>query len=213
MRITVFGAAGTAGSRIVDEALTRGHDVTAISRAAAGSGAVPAGVTVRSGDATDPAQVAVAVTGADVVVSATRPRPGREYELAVVAKSLLDGLHGTGIRLLVVGGAGDLILPGTGGGLVMEQPDFPPDWLPIALACHAQREVFATTATDVDWSYLSPPALLEPGERRGAYRLGADELLSDDAGVSRISMEDFAVALLDEAEGPRHLRRRFTVGY
>lgn len=212
MRITVFGAAGTAGSRIVGEALARGHEVTAVGRTATGPDGLPAEVMTRGGDATDPEQVAAAVTGTDVVVTATRPRPGHEYELAVVAQSLLDGLRGTGIRLLVVGGAGDLIVPGTGG-RVMEQPDFPPDWLPIALACRAQREVFTTAATDVDWSYLSPPALLEPGQRRGTYRLGTDELLTDDAGISRISMEDLAVALLDEAEEPRHRRRRFTVAY
>ena len=213
MRMTVFGAAGTAGIRIVDEALTRGHEVTAVGRTIEGLRSLPAAVTVRSGDAADPEQVAAAAADSELVVSATRPRPGHEYELAVVARSLLDGLHGTGIRVLVVGGAGDLIVPGTDGARVMEMPDFPPDWRPIARACQAQHDVFTTTATDVEWSYLSPSALLEPGARRGTYRLGGDELLTDDAGVSRISMEDLAIAVLDEAERPCHHRRRFTVGY
>ncbi|WP_227978899.1 NAD(P)-dependent oxidoreductase [Nocardia spumae] len=213
MRITVFGAAGTAGTRIVSEAAARGHEVTAVGRGVEGLRTVPAGVRVRAADAADPEQVAAASIGSDLVVSATRPRPGREYELAAVAQALLDGLHGSGVRLLVVGGAGDLIVPGSGGSRVMESPDFPPDWRPIALACREQREIFAATATDVDWSYLSPPALLEPGVRRGVYRVGADELITDDAGDSRISMEDLAVALLDEAERPRHRRQRFTVGY
>ncbi|WP_063009950.1 NAD(P)-dependent oxidoreductase [Nocardia kruczakiae] len=211
MHITVFGAAGAAGSRIVREALSRGHEVTAVGRGER-SDDLPAAASFRTADATDPAQVKDATAGSDVVISATRPRPGREYELADVAAALLDGLRGTGIRLLVVGGAGDLIVPGTGT-TVMQRPDFPPDWRPIALACHAQREVFRSATTDVDWTYLSPPALLEPGERRGTYRVGADELVTDSTGASHISMEDLAVALLDEAEVQRHTRTRFTVAY
>ncbi|MFF0457032.1 NAD(P)-dependent oxidoreductase [Nocardia africana] len=212
MRITVFGAAGTAGSRIVREALSRGHEVTAVGRGAGRPAVASAAASFRAADATDPAQVKDVTAGSDVVISATRPRPGREYELADVAAALLDGLRGTGIRLLVVGGAGDLIVPGTGS-TVMQMPDFPPDRRPIALACHAQHEVFRSATTDVDWTYLSPPALLEPGERRGTYRTGADELLGDSTGTSYISMEDLAVALLDEAEDPRHTRTRFTVAY
>ncbi|MBF4997979.1 NAD(P)H-binding protein [Nocardia sp. BSTN01] len=211
MRITVFGAAGSAGSRIVREALSRGHEVTAVGRGER-SDDLRAAASFRTADATDPAQVKDVAAGSDVVISATRPRPGREHELADVAAALLDGLRGTGIRLLVVGGAGDLVVPGTGT-TVMQRPDFPPDWRPIALACHAQREVFRSATTDVDWTYLSPPALLEPGERRGTYRVGADELVTDSTGTSYISMEDLAVALLDEAEEQRHTRTRFTVAY
>lgn len=212
MRITVFGAAGATGSRIVREALARGHDVTAVGRSIEGLRDLPREAAVRTADATDAAQVRAASAGSDVVISATRPRPGREYELAAVAQALLEGVSGSGARLLVVGGAGDLIVPGTGA-TVVQQPDFPPDWRPIALACHAQHEVLRSTPTDVDWAYLSPPAELEPGIRRGSYRIGADELLTDSAGVSRISMEDLAVALLDEAERPRHRHTRFTVAY
>lgn len=212
MHITVFGAAGTAGSRIVHEALSRGHEVTAVGRGAERPNTLPAAANFRASDATDPDRVKDVTAGSDVVISATRPRAGREYEMADVAAALLEGLRNTGIRLLVVGCAGDLIVPGTGS-TVMQMPDFPPDWRPIALACHAQREVFRRAATDVDWTYLSPPALLEPGERRGSYRTGLDELLSDSTGTSRISMEDLAVALLDEAENPRHARTRFTVAY
>lgn len=212
MRITVFGAAGTAGSRIVHEAITRGHQVTAASRTVERLDALPRTVTVRAADAGDPHQVEAAGRHSDVVISATRPRPGSEAELAAVARALLAGLHGCGKRLLVVGGAGDLRVPGTDT-TVMQAPDFPPDWRPIAAACQAQHEVFTTTATDVDWTLLSPPAVLEPGERRRTYRTGADELLTDADGRSYISMEDLAVALLDEAQRPRHTRTRFTVAY
>jgi putative NADH-flavin reductase len=103
-------------------------------------------------------------------------------------------------------------VPGTGGATVIEDPEFPAAWRDIALACNAQLEV-CRAETAVDWAYLSPAALLEPGERTGAYRLGADELLVDAEGNSVISMEDLAMALLDEAERPRHHRTRFTAAY
>ncbi|MEG8176965.1 NAD(P)H-binding protein [Nocardia terpenica] len=217
MRITVFGATGDVGGRVVAEALSRGHRVTAVSRDPNRLRELPSEVEARAGDATDPEQIADAGVGSDVVISATRPRPGQEYELAVVAETLLAGLARTGVRLLVVGGAGSLIVPGTGRTLI-EQPDFPDEVKAIALACDAQLDAFRATAAQpgggpVDWAYLSPPALLEPGERLGTYRLGGDELLTDAEGVSFVSMEDLAVALLDEAERPKHHRTRFTVAY
>ncbi|MGB8939860.1 MAG: NAD(P)H-binding protein, partial [Streptomyces sp.] len=151
--------------------------------------------------------------GQDLVVSATRPAPGHEPELAAVTRALLTGLHGTGVRLLLVGGAAGLTIPGTGGTMVVDAPDFPPSLRPIALACNEQLDACRTGGHDVDWSYVSPPALLEPGERTGRFRLGADELIVDAEGVSALSMEDFAVALVDEAERPKHHRARFTAAY
>ncbi|RDI48435.1 NAD(P)-dependent oxidoreductase [Nocardia mexicana] len=215
MRITVFGASGAVGSRVVAEASARGHQVVAVSRDASRLVSLPSEVEVRAGDATNPDDVADLSADSDLVVSATRPAPGREYELAAVADGLLRGLRGTGLRLLVVGGAGNLKVPGTAGRTVVEMPDFPDDWRPIALACHAQLDTFraAVAPADVDWAYLSPPSILEPGERLGTYRTGIDELVVDVEGKSLISMEDLAVALLDEAELPKHHRIRFTVGY
>jgi len=214
MHITVFGAAGGVGSRVVGEACARGHRVTAVSRDAARLRGLPDGVEVRAGDATDSDAVAELSAGRDLVISATRPGAGREDELVAVAEGLLAGLARAGVRLLVVGGAGNLTVPGTHGRTVMQMPDFPDDWLPIALACDAQWRVFeARAAGPVDWAYLSPPAVLEPGDRRGIYRVGTDELLTDAQGSSCISMEDLAVALLDEAERPKHHRTRFTVAY
>ncbi|MGX1804671.1 NAD(P)-dependent oxidoreductase [Nocardia sp. NPDC055321] len=212
MRITVFGAAGGVGARVVAEALSRGHEVVAVSRNPQRLSALPVAVELRAGDAADPEQVADLGADSDVVISATRPVPGREHELARVAAALLEGLGGTETRLLVVGGAGSLTVPGTGRTLA-EQPDFPADLRPIAEGCDRQLAVFRDHAGAVDWSYLSPSALLEPGVRTGSYRLGADDLISDSEGNSAISMEDLAVALLDEAERPKHHRVRFTVGY
>ncbi|MCW2877800.1 MAG: hypothetical protein JWQ95_1900 [Sphaerisporangium sp.] len=148
-----------------------------------------------------------------VVISATRPAPGKESELAATARALLAGLSGSGVRLLAVGGAGSLTVPGSGGTLVVDDPSYvPADWRDIALACNDQLAVFRGE-TGVDWAYLSPPAIMEPGERTGSYRLGSDELLINPEGNSTISMEDLAVALLDEAERPRHHRTRFTVAH
>ncbi|WFB06012.1 NAD(P)H-binding protein [Streptomyces sp. LX-29] len=212
MRITVFGAAGNVGGRVVTEALSRGHRVTAVTRDPARLDRLHPDAEARTGDAADPEDVAVLSAGQDLVISATRPVPGREGDLVTTARGLLAGLARTGVRLLLVGGAGSLIVPGTGGDTVVDAPDFPASWRPIADACEGQLAV-CRAETVVDWAYLSPAALLEPGERTGAYRLGGDELVVDAEGRSAISMEDLAVALLDEAERPEHHRTRFTVGY
>jgi uncharacterized protein len=212
MRITVFGATGDVGSRVVAEALSRGHEVVAVVRDPARFGLLPAGADARVGDAGNVEDVARLSAGQDVVISATRPPAGQEGELAATAKALLAGLSGTGVRLLLVGGAATLIVPGTGGRTVVEDPDFPAEIRDIALACADQHAVCREEA-EVDWAYLSPPMLLMPGERTGRYQVGADELVFDAEGGSAISMEDFAVALLDEAERPRHHRTRFTVAH
>ncbi|MFC9324713.1 NAD(P)-dependent oxidoreductase [Kitasatospora sp. NPDC057015] len=212
MRITVFGAAGNVGSRVVAEALARGHEVTAVVRDAARFADLDPAARALTGDAGVVEDVVRLTGGQDLVISATRPAPGREGEFAAVTRALLAGLARTGVRLLVVGGAGSLTVPGSGGALVTDDPHFPAEWRPIAQACGEQLAVCRAEPA-VDWAYVSPAALLEPGVRTGGYRLGADELLVDDRGVSAISMEDLSVALLDEAERPRHHRARFTVAY
>ncbi|MGI5351953.1 NAD(P)-dependent oxidoreductase [Streptomyces sp. CA-250714] len=216
MRITVFGAAGNVGSRIVTEALSRGHQVTAVVRDPARFAALHPGAAHRVGDAADAGDVAALSDGQDLVVSATRPAPGNEEGLLLAARGLLAGLGTTGVRLLLVGGAGSLTVPGTEGRVqVSDDPRYvPEEWRPIAEACNDQYELVLRHApAHLDWAYASPPALLEPGRRTGRYRLGADELLLDGEGHSAISMEDFAVALIDEAERPKHHRVRFTVAY
>jgi len=213
MRITVFGAAGNVGRRVVAEALARGHDVTAVGRDLTRLGGLPETVATRRGDAASPGDVAALSRGRDVVISATRPAPGHERDLVAATRGLLAGLRRTGVRLVLVGGAGSLTVPGSGGVAVVDDPAFvPPAWRPIARACCDQFAV-CRADTIVDWAYLCPPALLVPGHRTGSYRLGRDELVLDAEGTSTISLEDFAVALLDEAEQPKHRRTRFTVAY
>lgn len=212
MRIIVFGAAGQVGTRVVTEALARGHEVGAVVRSAERVADIPKGAAAYIGDARNPQHVTALSAGHDVVVTATRPKQGQENELVMTARALLAGLAETGRRLFAVGGAASLAVPG-GGALVVDDPRFvPAPWRAIARACREQFDVYSAE-TGVDWTYLSPPALLQPGERTGTYRLGRDELLVDEDGTSAISVEDLAVAVLDEIEQPAHRRSRFTVAY
>ncbi|MER5640998.1 NAD(P)H-binding protein [Kitasatospora sp. NPDC002227] len=210
LRLTVFGASGAVGRRVVAEALDRGHAVTAVVRSPESLAALPAGVAGHLADASDAETVAKLTDGQDVVISATRPAPGREPELAAVTRAMLAAVVRTGGRLLLVGGAATLLVDGTP---LVDTPGFPAEIRPIAEACREQYEICLAAVPESDWTYLAPPAELSPGTRTGRYRLGRDELLTDAAGRSAVSMEDLAVALLDEAEHPRHRRARFTVGY
>ena len=213
MRVTVFGAAGSVGSEVVTEAVRRGHQVTAVVRAATRFPELHPAATPRIGDASSVEDVVALSTDHDVVISATRPAPGHEGQLVATATALLTGLAKTGVRLLLVGGAATLAVPGSGGGTVLDDPNhLPAEHRPIALACVQQLAVCRADST-VEWAYLSPPALLLSGPRTGRYRLGTDELVVDAEGASTISTADLAVALLDEAERPAHSRTRFTVGY
>ncbi|WP_024877430.1 NAD(P)-dependent oxidoreductase [Saccharomonospora piscinae] len=212
MRITVFGATGQIGGRIVAEALARGHDVSAVVRSEARASSLPDGVTVRVGDATSAEEVATRAAGSDLVVGATRPPSGDEHELTEIATALLSGVDRAGARLLLVGGAGRLRVP-DGTGLVVDDPRFvAQEWRAIAKACVDQHEC-CLSRPDVDWTYVSPPARIAPGTRTGRYRTGTDVLLVDERGRSAISTEDFAVAVLDEAEHARYRGGSFTVAY
>ncbi len=211
MKIALFGATGTLGARILAEALERGHTVTAIARNPAGVSLTHPRLSAQAGDALKADEVAKAVAGHDAVVSAIGPKlPGDDPLMLVeAARSLHEGLKEAGVkRLVVVGGAGSLeIAPGK---LLMDTPEFPAAWRPLAAAAYEALKAYRAMS-DLDWSYLSPAAFIEPGKRTGAYRTGGDQLVTDPAGKSYISAEDFAVALLDEIEQPKHLRARFTV--
>ncbi|WP_280456948.1 NAD(P)-dependent oxidoreductase [Nocardia carnea] len=210
MKIAVVGAAGMAGSRIVAEAAQRGHDPVAVFRNGR-PGTLPPGVVAVRGDASDRSQMSEVFAGADAVVAATRPAPGQERTVAATTRAMLDAAAGHGIRILVVGGAAPLRSPGDPDRLVLDDPEYVPESIrTIASASVVQLEVCRDHPAD--WVYLSPPALLEPGARTGTYRRATTTLLVDAAGRSRISAEDFAVAVLDELETPE-VARHFTVGY
>lgn len=213
MKITVLGAAGTAGSRVLTEALFRGHEVTAVVRKSTGVNNLPTGVKVLTGDARNVEDVVKISVDQDVVISAIRPVPGNNSDSIPTTRSLMDGLAQTGVRLLVIGGAATLSVPGTGGKTVLEDANFLPVTARHIGRASAEQLEACLAETRVDWAYLSPAAQLSPGERTGKYRLGTDQLLLDPEGNSTISMEDLAVVLVDEAERPKHHRTRFTAAY
>lgn len=210
MKIALFGS-GMIGSRIAREALARGHEVTLVARTPGKAGLHHAKLKEVSGDARDVASIAAAVKGHDAVISAVGAGTGDQSGLLQATEALLKGVKQSGVkRLLVVGGAGTLeVAPGL---QLVDAPTFPDAYKPPALA-HRQVLERVRGEQELDWTYLSPAALILPGERTGKFRLGGDQLLVDDKGESRISAEDYAVALIDELERPQHSRKRFTLAY
>jgi len=215
-KIVLFGASGMIGSRALTEALERGHEVTAVVRDPAKVTTSHPNLAVVAGDVTDPATVARLAEGADVVVSAVSQRgPGLDQTAAydAVGRGLVEGLRTVGPhapRLVVVGGAGSLeVAPGQ---RLMDQPGFPDGYKPEALA-HGELLGKLRGVTDVKWAYLSPAPEIAPGERTGKFRIGGDALMSGPDGHSFISAEDYAVALVDEAESGKHVGERFSVAY
>ncbi|MBF9032853.1 NAD(P)H-binding protein [Rhodobacterales bacterium HKCCE2091] len=204
MNILLIGATGVIGSRILSEAVARGHEVIAASR----KGDAPEG-TPLSLEASDAAAVAEAADGAEVIVAAASPRSSgdAEAEMAEIGAGILGGAEASGARLIVVGGAGTLNLPD--GRPVLSV--LPPEILPEATGMRDFRGKLADSAAD--WTFFAPAAQIAPGERTGSFRLGSTTLVSDAEGESRISAEDYAVALLDEIEAPAHRRAVFTVAY
>ena len=202
-KIAIIGATGRAGSQLLEEALRRGHSVTAIARDTSKIGE-RAGVVSKSVDVLDAQALQAAVAGHDVVISAA-------HFATIPASAVIGPVKQAGVkRLLVVGGAGSLLLPD--GSRVIDAPNFPAEYKAEASAGAQFLEALRQEQT-LDWSFLSPSALFVEGERRGTFRLGKDHLLVDGDGQSQISFADFAIALLDEVEKPVHSRQRFTVGY
>ncbi|HET6232903.1 MAG TPA: NAD(P)-dependent oxidoreductase [Longimicrobiaceae bacterium] len=217
MKIAILGAGGTIGQRVAREAAERGHEVIAVTRDPSRFRSPVDGARVVQAEATDASSVAAAVHGADAVVSAVGPGfgPGAQPDDMVgrSARALIDGLTEAGVRrVLVVGGAGSLeVAPGM---QLVDTPEFPEGWKGVALAHRDVLDLFRSGAADaLEWTYVSPAALIEPGERTGEFRVGGDQLLTDGNGESRISAEDYAVAIVDELENGRFVRERIGVAY
>lgn len=214
MRIALIGATGQIGQHVLAEALSRGHQVTAIVRHPEKLRAQP-GLAAVQGSVYDTAALAAQLKGFDAVLSAFNPG-WTDADIAANqikgTDSIIAATKQAGVkRLLVVGGAGSLKVPGTDIDVV-DTPEFPAEW---KAAASAVRETLKhlRTEKELDWIFLSPAAHIEPGERTGRFRLGGDELLVDANGESRISLPDYAVAFVDELESPQHSRQRFTVAY
>jgi uncharacterized protein len=203
MHIALIGVTGRVGSRLATELLSRGHTVTGISLHPPPADA-RAGLTLVAADATDSTALAPRLKGHDAAISATRFVGSDEKALVSAIKTA--GVH----RLLVVGGAGSLeVAPGKA---LVTTEGFPDAFKAEATAGERFLQALRQEP-DLDWTFLSPSADFSPGERTGTFRLGGDRLLRDADGKSHISMEDFAIAMVDELEHPAHSRRRFTVGY
>jgi uncharacterized protein len=210
MKVALYGATGAAGSRILKELVSRGHHVTAIVRDPAKLAPSGATVRVKQGDLSDSKSIAAAIGDAEAVISAYGPPKNDLEALVGVTERQVEALKGKpGVRLIVVGGAGGLnIAPG----LAMVDSQFMPEpFKPIARAHVNAFNVLK--AASIDWTYFAPAAFFEPGQRTGEFRLGKDDLIANAQQESRISMEDYAVALVDELEKSRHRRQRFTIGY
>lgn len=219
MHLALIGATGFVGRAVLTEALQRGHRVTALARdPARWDGQLPPSplLQVVRADAQDAGQVAAAVAGTDAVVSAYNPgwQTADLYAQTLRGhRAIAEGTRRAGVaRLLVVGGAGSLyVAPGV---QLVDTEGFrqhvPPAVVPGAQAARdALTELRGEPA--LDWTFLSPPAQLAPGERSGRYRVGGDELPMDGDKPAGISVADLAVALVDELEQPRHRRARFCV--
>jgi putative NADH-flavin reductase len=204
MKIALIGATGGIGSRVLDEALSRDHSVTATSRDPAKTLTARPGMTVKAANTADVAATASTLKGHDAVVVSVKWNEADIHQV-------LDAIRKSGVnRCLFVIGAGSLIRKDgrTHFEHMAEKGIQPPTSKPAALAFDEMKK-----ATDLDWTAISPAASIQPGERTGKFRLGLDHLVEDDNGESRISREDFAIAILDELEKPQHIRRRFTAAY
>lgn len=209
MKVTLYGATGQIGRRILEELLQRGHSVTAVVRDPAKLDA-RGRLTVIPGDVDDVAGIAGASKGADALVSAYGPGAEHPENLLSVTRNLIAGAQQSGVpRFLFVGGAGSLeVAPGV---TLIDSGHLPEEWKGIAIAHRDALEIARASA--INWTCLSPAGFIQPGQRTAKFRLGADRLLTDDRGESRISMEDFAIALVNELETPQHEHRRFTIAY
>jgi uncharacterized protein len=203
MNIVLAGATGNIGSRILDEALQRGHRVTGLTRDPTKL-AARNGLQAKKANTAEVAAFADAVKGHDAAILSVKWNENDVHQV-------LDALRKAGVkRCLFVVGAGSLLRNDgrTHFDHMAEKGIQPPTSKPAALALAEVQKV-----TDLDWTAISPPASIQPGARTGKFRLGRDHLLEDDKGKSEISREDFAIAILDEIEKPRHIRQRFTAAY
>lgn len=214
-KIVIIGATGYVGSAILKEALGRGHQVKAIVRDPSKLTLIHPHLKVVGGSVTDTDFLSRELAKSDAVISAFNPgwsNPNIYEETLEGYGSILCAVRNSGVhRFLMVGGAGSLLV--APGRLLMDEPDVPKKLLPGIRGMAKIYTDLLLPEKSVDWVFLSPAANMAPGERTGKFRLGKDELIVDDSGDSNISVEDFAVAMIDELEQEKHHQERFTLGY
>lgn len=212
MKISIFGATGNIGRRILDEAIRQHHEVRIIVRPNAKTDHIPAGVEIVHGDIFNREDVQRHSEGQDVVISAYGPGYVEVSPLIDATNSLIEGIKATQNppRLMSVGGAGSLLVGSDT--VLLNSEGFPKEWRPISQVHLDALEIYQASE-GINWTNVSPSALIEAGERTGSYRLHETHLISDEEGNSRISMEDFAVAIIQEVDKQEFINKRFTVGY
>jgi len=193
-----------------NEALSRGHTVTAISRDTSRFSLVHSNLTIVAGNVLDPANVADVVKDCNAVISSIGSAGASPEVIINAARSLIDGLGRAGMRrLVVVGGAGVLeVAPGV---QLLDSPNFVEAYRPLALVHLEAYNLYKKS--DLDWTFVCPAAEIAPGERTGKFQVGADQLLINKQGESRISVEDYAIAFLNEVEQPNYIHHRMTIAY
>lgn len=212
MKIALIGASGFVGGAILKEASARGHHVVAITRHPEKVETLP-GVAAVKADAADTQQLADAINGQNVVISAFNGGwgdPDIYNKHLDGSKAIIDAAKQAKARLIMIGGAGSL--EAAPGQQLVDSPDFPAEWKAGALAARDALTAIRNER-ELDWTFISPAIILTPGEKTGTYRLGGDQPVFDGNGESKISVGDLAAAIVDEAEAPKHSRKRFTVGY
>ena len=214
-KIVIIGATGYVGSAILKEALGRGHQVKAIVRDPSKLTLIHPHLKVVGGNVTDTDFLSRELAKSDAVISAFNPgwsNPNIYEETLEGYGSILCAVRNSGVhRFLMVGGAGSLLV--APGRQLMDEPDVPKKLLPGIRGMAKVYTDLLLPEKSVDWVFLSPAANMAPGERTGKFRLGKDELIVDERGDSNISVEDFAVAMIDELEQEKHHQERFTLGY
>lgn len=212
MKIALIGATGFIGSALLNEALARKHEVLALV-AHPEKLAARDGLTARAADVNDVAALCEQLRGVDAVITAFSGHAQAntyDYYVAGFRNIITAAKEARAPRLLAVGGAGSLqVAPGV---TVLETPDFPDAYRASAEGARDALKLLRAEKT-LEWSMLSPSAMIAPGQRTGAFRLGLEDLLVGADGKSFISVEDYAVAMIDELEKPAHMQQRFTVGY
>lgn len=213
MNIALIGATGFVGSKVLAEALQRGHRVTALVRTPSKI-APQSGLTVVQADASSVDGLAIAVKGHDAIVCAYNAPRGQDNFSALYLAGVhaaIDAAKQSGVsRLLWVGGAGSLfVAPGV---QLVDTPQFPAEYRTEARTARDALHIFRDEPA-LAWSFVSPAPILAPGQRTGRFRLGGDEVLMNGDKPGNISVEDLAVAIVDELEKPEHVRQRFTLAY
>lgn len=210
MKITIVGASGNIGRRITQEAASRGHELNLITSKDKDFFGLD-NVQLFKADAFKEEEMSSIFKGSDVVISSYAP-PHDNTDLVIDAsKHLISAAKKAGVKLVAVGGAGSLKVNETT--QLVDTADFPQDYKAIALSHRTALEEVYLNEKELEWTNVSPSAYIFEGERTNNFRIGEDNLLVDAKGNSSISMEDFAVGILDEVENPKFIQKRFTIGY